>query len=203
MRRGRPPKDWPIETIRAWAEEGKTMRWIGEQLGTCDQHVSRLCRKHGISARPRGPRPGPGNGSWKGGRSVDADGYTLVWVADHPHTRGAARVHSRSGLVAEHRLVVEASIGRYLEPGEVVHHLNGVKSDNRLENLQLFPSNGEHLAVDLAGRRPNWTEDGRARILAAHVGAKRTPEQVERIRAGVLRSVASRRASGLGEPPSQ
>ncbi len=96
---------------------------------------------------------------------VDADWYILIWQLDHPHARRPGGRKS-GGYVAEHRLVMEALLGRYLEPGEVVHHRNGIHDDNRPENLEVFASNADHLRHELTGRVPNWTEDGKARIRA-------------------------------------
>jgi len=84
---------------------------------------------------------GEKNPRWKGGRTKSADGYILVKQPNHPHAS------KRDRRVLEHRLVVEAHLGRYLEPWEVVHHINGIKDDNRLENLELLPGQAEHLVI--------------------------------------------------------
>ena len=49
-------------------------------------------------------------------------------------------------LVQYHRYVMEQHLGRKLKRQEVVHHINGVKSDNRLENLMLFKTDSEHIS---------------------------------------------------------
>jgi hypothetical protein len=73
---------------------------------------------------------------WKGGRIYDAFGYVLIYSPDHPNVNSY-------GYVREHRLIMEKLVGRYLEPKEEIHHINGIRDDNRIENLQLMMHN-EH-----------------------------------------------------------
>jgi hypothetical protein len=74
---------------------------------------------------------GDSNSNWRGGRTRHKRGYILLWAPDHPRT-------GNGSYVFEHVLVMEKMLGRYLLPGENVHHLNGVKDDNRPENLELW-----------------------------------------------------------------
>ena len=67
-------------------------------------------------------------------------GYILVNVPNHPNCY-------RGGWVFEHRMVMEKMLGRYLKKGEVVHHKNGIRSDNREDNLQLCKNSAEHNRV--------------------------------------------------------
>lgn len=65
------------------------------------------------------------------GRYSNNQGYVQRSVPNHPRANA-------NGCVAEHRLVMEKHIGRYLEQHENVHHKNGVRDDNRIENLELW-----------------------------------------------------------------
>ena len=66
--------------------------------------------------------------------SKDASGYIQVYCPEHP------RSHKKGNKVPEHILVMEQVIGRYITKEETVHHKNGIRDDNRPENLELWAS---------------------------------------------------------------
>lgn len=81
-------------------------------------------------------KTGKKGNNWKGGHKK-TKGYIYIYNAKHPYK-------NQQQYVLEHRLIYEKFLGRYLESQEVIHHINGIRDDNRLENLQYFINVGKH-----------------------------------------------------------
>lgn len=149
-----------LDQLRHLVEvEQLQQREAAKRLGCSESCVERWCRRLELSTQRTGPRSGEGHPEWKGGRMLVGN-YWYVYSPDHPN-------RTKAGYMAEHRLVMEATLGRLLERHEVVHHRNGRPDDNRPENLEVFQSNAEHLREELTGRIPNWTPEGREAIRRA------------------------------------
>ena len=104
-------------------------RWVVLSKGVPVQKFCTDCISFAVS--------GKRHRRWRGGRYTIHSGYIVRKAPGHPNA-------NRDGYVREHRLVMEKRLGRYLSPEEVVHHVNEDKTDNRIENLQLFANCNLH-----------------------------------------------------------
>lgn len=97
--------------------------------GYCAGHLGQI-RRHGkitsVEIAPRGT-----------GLSVGSSGYVLVKNPSHKYA-------NKRGYIKRANLVWEEKTGHTVTPPEVIHHKNGVKNDDRFENLELFSSDNEH-----------------------------------------------------------
>jgi hypothetical protein len=109
----------------------------------CHMHYWRW-RVRGDAGTAAKERPGVGN------KFVMRAGYVKIHMPQHPGAAG-------DGYVLEHRIVMEHMLGRPLTKGESVHHKNGIRDDNRPENLELW------VKPQPAGQRPEdlvvWVVD--------------------------------------------
>jgi hypothetical protein len=112
-------------------------RWVHYAHGKAQSSVCKPCCGH----LNRGKRSGADAPNWKGGRRLTGDGYVEINIQDNdPHiAMGSGR-----RIVMEHRYVMANHLGRNLETTEQVHHKNGIRDDNRIENLELV-SQANHL----------------------------------------------------------
>jgi len=145
--RGNSPKyaneEFKLKVICMWdLDSNASGASIARMLGCSPSVVSHILVASGRYARPK--MKGDLHPSWKGGKSIRA-GYSLILLEPgHPF----AKMRSFTGYVLEHRLVMAESLGRPLMAYETVHHINGDKLDNRLDNLQLrMGAHGKHVCL--------------------------------------------------------
>jgi HNH endonuclease len=96
------------------------------------EHCSKSCGLRALYDAHPGKRKGEKSPAWRGGKQMRR-GYVWTWCPDHPSRSNTAKAY-----VLEHRLVMEKHLGRYLTRDEHVHHINGIRDDNRIENLELW-----------------------------------------------------------------
>jgi len=102
-------------------QKGNKGHWKGKKL-------SAIHRKHLSEAHINIKR--------KDGRKM-CNGYIMIFYPDHPFC-------DSNKYIMKHRLVIEKILGRYLTKKEVVHHINTIKTDNRIANLMVFINDGYH-----------------------------------------------------------
>lgn len=117
------------DEVRKLREEGVSQQNIGKLVGVSQAVVGRILGKIGMPRRVVLAQERHGN--WKGGVVTTGSGYTAVSGGEFPEMR------DMNGYTLEHRLVMARHLGRPLTRHETVHHINGDRKDNRIENLQL------------------------------------------------------------------
>lgn len=126
-----------------YSVRGLTQKAIAALCGTATSTVWYWMKKYGIAVREKSfylaQRKGAKHPNWKGGRQ-NWMGYIRVHRPDHPAA-------DTKGYILEHRLVMEEKLGRVLLSTEFVHHINGVKDDNRPENLTVVATTNHKGAV--------------------------------------------------------
>ena len=128
----RPNRLAPIDertelVLRQMRDEGYPVEAIAERLSVPKFRVRRWVRELGLPSTVGQTLPA----LWS---SSSGAGYRVVALSEDDPLYCMA---SKAGLVLEHRYVMAKSLGRPLERYETVHHINGDRKDNRLENLQL------------------------------------------------------------------
>lgn len=88
---------------------------------------------------------GKNSGNFKGYRRNTPKGYVVLYMPEHPNA-------TKHGVIMEHRYVMSLHLCRPLENDERVHHINGDRKDNKIENLKLM-SHGEHTAFHHKGTK--------------------------------------------------
>ena len=173
----RKPKRFVIdkETItELYITQKLTLKEIGNKYNTSQDTVKRILEKFGIPTRTRGEsshlsytsgkssRSVTRNPRWKGGRWQHKDGYifvTIYSINDDEKVKFGSMFKGKSKAVQEHRLIVARKLGRPLIKEEEVHHINGIKYDNRDENLLLLDGHKHKDYIPALQRRIKELED--------------------------------------------
>lgn len=124
------------EIVRRY-EAGESASAIAAAHGLSYGNVCRYLRSRGIvfhQAWRRAER----HPQWKGGRWLDPNGYMMTRLAETSPFWSMAHAN---GAIMEHRLIMAEYLGRPLKAWETVHHMNGNRADNRIENLALHIGN--------------------------------------------------------------
>lgn len=144
-------EQWQCDYVTEHYADGKLSE-ISKVIGRSKNATSHYASRNGLKKNPDAEyfnrseaRRGEAVHNFKGYRRLSSKGYILRYAPWHPNA-------SPSGLVMEHRLVMEGLIGRLISSDEVVHHINGNKSDNSPSNLELMKF-GEHSAFHNSSRK--------------------------------------------------
>lgn len=125
--------------IKYWGD-GLNLRQIAEICGVCKHTIIYWFDKFNIPRRSVSEsKIGEKNHNWNGGVRYNG-GYVLIYQSKNIYKKRAI-------------IVMENYLGRELKSDELVHHKNEIKDDDRIENLELIGSNGEHTGLHMKGKK--------------------------------------------------
>jgi DNA-directed RNA polymerase subunit RPC12/RpoP len=127
----------------------KNGRWVPREAIKRGRRIRCNSCAHKLGNQLRGPE----SPTWQGGRWKNHQGYIYVKLQpDNP----CYSMATSNGYVLEHRLVMAEHLGRPLESCEIVHHKNGIRDDNDLNNLELNTSPAQHIVEHNQGYRDGY-----------------------------------------------
>jgi len=134
-------KDIKCQIISLY-KSGLSLKEVAQKMGCSGSGVRKILIGADYSRRETGylghknKSKGDNSPKWKGGKIKNKDGYIMIYNPD--------RSNGESKYLFEHRYIWEKIYNRKLPKNYFIHHLNGIKDDNRPENL-IGMRNGEHI----------------------------------------------------------
>jgi len=155
---GKKYKNLDIDRIISLYKNGNSRLEIGRIFKVNQRVVMDRLIDNGIQIRNRkearsfDDQTGENSHNWKGGRRKNGDGYVLIYKPEHPRAIS-------DNYVYEHHLVWEKENGKLLPNGWVIHHINGIKNDNRIENLAAMPKSEHSRILGIIKKRIVYLEE--------------------------------------------
>lgn len=165
-------------------------KWVQLRQGKPISLRCNSCAGHRKALKLGDSRRGNLSPSWKGGRFIDNKGYVTTWI--HPNDFFYPMA-MKNGYVQEHRLIIAKRLGRNLHRWETVHHKNGIRDDNRLENLELS-TKSQHITDHHRGYKDGYIkgcQDGQS------IAIKELKQQIKLLQWQIKELINSQKSNGL------